>query len=313
MRNGWRRHWIFFRMIGSLSKKLLTDKKLEWAKNRDTNVLGKPLLYNASQQAKYQKSIQNLVKQMTKETMEQTQKLFHGEIADDYFEQQAQAAALDASITNAAKKLMNKLTAKFQQLFNSKAEGLAITMVNGAKKTSETNLHSSLKQLSGGLSLKTGIVPKGMEDVANASIQENVALIKSIPGRYLTDVQGAVMRSITTGAGLADLIPAISKYNGITMRRARFIAQDQTRKAYNSINKQRLQAIGVKQFKWLHSGGGREPRRSHLAMSGNIYSFDDLPQINKDNKGQPPEYGIPGQAPGCRCTMNPIISFDSGE
>ena len=293
-----------------MPKIVLTNKRRAWAKNRDTNLLGKPLFYNASQQARYQRALQQLVAQMTKETVEQIKRLFHGDTADDFFDQQAEAAALDASITAQAKKLMNKLTLKFQQLFNSKAQGLAETMVEGAKKTSQSTLGSSLKQLSGGLSLKTGIVPKGMEDVANASVQENVALIKSIPSQYLTNVQGSVMRSITTGAGIADLLPAISKHGAVTMRRARFIALDQTRKAYNSINKQRLQAVGVKKFKWLHSGGGREPRKSHLAMDGNIYSFDDLPQINKDNPGQPAEYGIPGQAPGCRCTMNPVISFD---
>lgn len=291
----------------------LTEKRRAWAANRDTNLLGSPLLYNASSQARYQKVLQTLVKEMAEETVKQVKRLFHGEIADDFFDQQAEAAALDASITSTAKKLMNKLTLKFQQLFNSKAQGLAETMVDGAKRTSESNLKTSLKQLSGGLSLKTGIVPAGMEDVANASIQENVQLIKSIPQQYLTQVQGSVMRSITTGAGVADLIPAISKHGAVTMRRAKLIAFDQTRKAYNSINKQRLQAVGVKKFKWLHSGGGREPRKSHIAMDGNIYSFDDLPQINKDNPGQAAEYGIPGQAPNCRCTMNPVISFDEGE
>ena len=68
-------------------------------------------------------------------------------------------------------------------------------------------------------------------------------LIKSIPEQYFKDVTGSVMRSITTGNGLADLVPEIKKYDGQTERRAKLLALDQTRKAYNSINKQRMQSL----------------------------------------------------------------------
>jgi SPP1 gp7 family putative phage head morphogenesis protein len=180
-------------------------------------------------------------------------------------------------------------------------------MVEGAQKASATSLHSSLEQLSGGLSLKTSVIPAGMEEVAQATVYENVQLIKSIPSQYLDDVFGSVMRSITTGGGLADLIPAIRKYDGITDRRAKNIALDQTRKAYNSINKQRLMAVGIKKFRWSHSAGGQTPRQDHIAMDGKIFSFDDLPIIDRKTG----ERGIPGQAINCRCTMTPVYEFDS--
>src|SRR6185437_1982724 len=274
----------------------LTKKKRKWAKAREeTNLLGTSLNYNASQQVKYKTALHKLVDRMTLETRKQLIRLFNGEIADEYFDQQEEAAAMDASITSKARKLMNALTAKFYRLFALRAPDLAKAMVKGADKTSKSTLHESLKQLSGGLSLKTGVVPKGMEDVSKAIIAENVSLIKSIPSQYFKDITGSVMRSITTGNGLQDLIPAISKYTGQTKRRATNIALDQTRKAYNSINKQRMQSLGVKKFKWIHSGGGQHPRQSHMAMSGNIYSFDDLPVINQEQvaKGyESPQRGI---------------------
>ena len=46
---------------------------------------------------------------------------------------------------------------------------------------------------------------------------ENVGLIKSIPAQYLNGVQGAVMRSITTGNGMQDLVPYLQKHKGITL------------------------------------------------------------------------------------------------
>jgi SPP1 gp7 family putative phage head morphogenesis protein len=295
-----------------MSNPPLTKQKQKWVKNRRDIVLrGAQLNYSAAQQAKYQKAILTLVRQMSKETKGQIAKLFRSEVLKEYVAQQEQMTT-DASITSKSKKIMRVLTNKFEALFALKAKPISETMVNGASQVSKSNLHASLKKLSGGLSLKTGVIPKGMEEVSNAIVAENVALIKSIPSQYFTDITGSVMRSITTGARLSVLISEIQKYDGVTERRARNIALDQTRKAYNSINKQRMQAVGVKQFEWIHSGGGQHPRKSHIAMNGNIYSFDDLPIINKEQVGsgyEGPITGIPGQAINCKCTMVPVIEF----
>lgn len=247
---------------------------------------------------------------MTEATKKQVSRLFHGEIADDYFEQQEAASAMDASLASKARKLMNALTRTFTQLFSKKSVLFAERMVNGAAQASKTNLHGSLKQLSGGLSLKTGVVPKGMEDIARALIAENVSLIKSIPQEYFKNVTGAVMRSITTGNGLADLVPEIKKYQGQSDRRAKNLAIDQTRKAYNSINKARMQAIGVKQFEWVHSGGGQKPRQSHIKISGHIFDFENL-EAQQAALGVPEaDRGIPGHPVNCGCTMVPVIRFE---
>lgn len=288
----------------------LSEEKFRWAKNRKVALRGSKLNYNASQQEKYVRALRLLVKQMTYETKSQVTRLFRGEIADDYFEQQQEAASMDASITSRARKLMNALMSKFTQLFDKRAKTLADKMVGGAEAASQTALHSSLKKLSGGLSLNTGVVPKGMEEVSTALVAENVSLIRSIPQQYLKDVTGAVMRSITTGRGMADLLPEIKKYDGQTERRAKNLALDQTRKAYNSVNKQRMQKIGVKQFEWVHSGGSQKPRESHIKISGKIFSFENL-EAEQAALGVPPDdRGIPGHPINCKCTMVPVIDFD---
>jgi len=244
---------------------------------------------------------------MTRQTKAAVAKLFTSETAKKYL------TAQDASISSQARVLMNELLDKFSQLFSFKSKILAERMVNGAAGVSKTVLHTSLKKLSGGLSLKTGIVPAGMEEISKALIAENVSLIKSIPQEYFKNVTGAVMRSITVGRGMADLLPQIQKYDGQTQRRAKNLALDQTRKAYNSINKERMQKIGVKQFEWVHSGGGQKPRESHLKISGHIFDFDDLTK-QQAALGVPPEdQGIPGYPINCRCTMVPVIRFEGEE
>src|SRR5690554_6382392 len=114
-------------------------------------------------------------------------------------------------------------------------------------------------------------MPEGMEDVTRALVAENVSLIDAMPEEYLKNVTGSVMRSITTGNGVPELTRALVYHAGVTDRRAKNIALDQTRNSYNSINKQRLQSLNVKQFEWIHSGGGQKPRKSHLKISGHIF------------------------------------------
>jgi SPP1 gp7 family putative phage head morphogenesis protein len=286
----------------------LSPRRKRWLGTRTTALKGTRLNYNVSQQLRYVRALRKLTREMTTEVTKTIMALFKTKHSREYFEIQQQAA-MDASITSKAKKLMNKLTRKYTQLFRQKAPTLAANMLNGSLKTSETVLKTSLKQLSGGLTLNTGIVPAGMEDAVKAMIQENVALIKSLPVEYLDDVQGAIMRSIGMAEGALDLEAKLVKYAGMCNRRAELVALDQTSKVYGAINKMRMQAVGIKKFEWVHSGGGQHPRQSHIALDGQIFSFDDLPLKGEEGfvNGQ-----YPGQAINCACTMTPVIEFEDG-
>lgn len=284
--------------------KLLTKRKERWVSQRpNLNVVrGTALNVNAATITRYQLRLEKLVAAMTADCEKQLRALFQTEHA----QAQVQAIATgDASVTSQARKLTNALTQKYQDLFSSLAQPIAEQMLNGADTTSSAALHTSLKQLSGGLSLSTSSLKGPVLDVWKASITENVSLIKSIPAQYLAGVTQATQRAITTGNGLQDLIPYLQKHKGITHRRASSIAHDQTRKAFNNLNRSRMVKLGVKQFEWLHTSGSAHPRKLHIELSGQIFSFDDLPVID-DNTG---ERGIPGQAINCRCRMIPVLDL----
>lgn len=283
-----------------MPQKLLTPTKTDWLRARDkSTVKGLPLNPNASAEARYYKKLADLVRLMTDITAKSLERFYERPEAEVYFSQ-------DASVAAQAKILLNAMWEKFENIFDIRSKPIADSVVKDAGQASQTSLKMSLKQLSGGLTLKTDILSGPLKDIITASIAENVDLIKSIPAQYHKAVSGAVFRSITTGNGLKDLIPYLDRYKGITLRRARFIAEDQTRKAYNTINKGRLEQIGVGQYEWLHTGGSQHPRKLHQQMSGNIYSFDKPPIIDKRTG----ERGIPGQLPNCRCRMVPVIKFN---
>lgn len=283
------------------TKKLqLTAKRNAWAASRAAapTFKGSKLMPNAALSAKYAGQLTALTAQMVAQTEREIRRMFDTDAAAAHFGQ-------DASIGSQSRILMNQLGARFNDLFAKKAKPLAEGMVAGADKASTTALHSSLQRLSGGMSLKTSLTTGPLKNITTAAVAENVSLIKSIASQYMQQVEGAVMRSITTGNGLQDLIPALEQYSGQTHRRAKNIALDQTRKAYNSINRGRMEGLGVKKFMWHHSGGGAHPRQDHVDMDGEVYSFDKLPVID----ARTGERGIPGQAPNCRCTMSPVFDF----
>ena len=260
--------------------------------------------------ARYQKRLESLVRQMEAQTARELMRLFKGDPARAEYGQQrtigsAQIATQDADMSSQARIKTNEIKRRFQQLFNQRAKGLAESAVNDCDKASATAVHQSLKQLSGGLSLKTKFVTQPMKTVIKAHIAENVSLIKSIPEKYFTQIEGAVMRSITTGNGLQDLVPAIKKYKGMTLNRARLIAHDQTRKIYSNLNFERYDKLGIKEFEWVHSAGSLEPRPIHVELDGQVFSLDNLPIIDDDGTR-----GIPGQLINCKCVSRPVVRFN---
>lgn len=234
---------------------------------------------------------------MTRATQREVERFFRQQWAAD--------TAMDASFTAGVSRLLRDLSKRFTGLFTERAGGLADALAKGVSDATARQLGESLKDVSGGVTLKTDVVSGRVGEVVKAGVKENVSLIKSIPVDYFQKIEGDVMRSITTGLGMADLIPAIEAHGHSTRKRAELIARDQTSKATTAINRTRMQGLGIKQFEWLHSGGGKEPRKLHQELDGQIFDLDKPPVID----ARTGERGLPGQLINCRCRMVPVVTF----
>lgn len=216
--------------------------------------------------------------------------------------------AMDASISSQSRIILNALLKKWQKRFDDIAKTSVERMIKRTIINSSITLGLSFKELGENFKIDTTFSNLQLQEVIKASTQEAANLIKLIPQRFLNDVQGQVMRSITTGKGMEDLVPYMHKMYQGNIKRARNTALDQTRKAYQSINTSRLKTLGVKSFIWIHSGGGKKPRPEHVKMSGNEYNFNDPPIIGTMYGEE--VRGLPGDLPNCRCICKPVINFD---
>jgi uncharacterized protein with gpF-like domain len=133
-------------------------------------------------------------------------------------------------------------------------------------------------------------------------VAENVSLIKSIPQRYLTNVESAVWNSVNKGGDMATLSRKLMTTYGSTAKRAALIARDQNNKAKAIIEKARRLELGIKTAIWQHSHAGKEPRPSHVTMNGK--EFDIEKGMWDKDEG---EFIQPGELINCRCTSRARI------
>lgn len=259
---------------------------------RTGELKGKTLRPNAVIEAKYRKAVLKLVRDFGKDVNAEIEKLFQRLTMD---------AAQDESLTSQARILINGMLSKWEPVFNERAKVLTDRMIRETAKNSNITAGLSLRELSEHFKLDPNKIDEATREIIKASTQEAANLIKLVPQKYLGKIQGAVMRSITSGEGLKELNPVLRKYYGEMRRHTRNVALDQTRKAYNSITAGRLKGVGVQEFEWIHSGGGKHPRKQHQRWSGQVFRFDKLPV---DDRFGPV---LPGQAINCKCTMRPVV------
>ena len=140
-------------------------------------------------------------------------------------------------------------------------------------------------------------------DAFTALVHQNVSLISSIGEKYLSDVEGAVMRAVSAGRDVGQLKRDLSDRYGITTRRADFIARDQCNKATESIARANDIETGVEEGVWIHIGGKFSSRETHKEMDGK--KFDLKKGMYDKRVGR---YVMPGELPGCQCIYQPVLS-----
>ncbi len=265
---------------------------------KSNQLKGLPLYNPVSIEERYSRELRKLVRAMTAETQAAVKELFREPEAKAFF-------ALDANIAVQSRQMLSLLTQRFTGIFNRHSSAMARQMLTEVDNQSKAALMKSFKKMTGEVTLKVADMPESMRTLFEASVSENVDLIKSIPEQYLGRVKGAVNRSITGTGGIGPLIKEIQKSGDMSERRAKNIGMDMTRKAYQTVNIERSKAAGVKKGIWVHTGGTKEPRPKHKAYNGKEFILADGAPIG--DKGQ---NVMPGEEYFCRCTFVPVVDFE---
>lgn len=270
------------------------------------------VLPNAGVEAAYRKSLDKLIKEMSNSVeywMEAEYKanppVMAVEMAEDArvgsrskaSQEWASLRSPSARLRKPMKELSNRWIKRFDEMSASIAERFA---ASGMKHT-DSSFKQALKDA--GFTVEFKVTPL-MRDAMNATIQENISLIKSIPQQYLTDVEGIVMRGYTAGRDLHAISAELQERYGVTKRRAALIARDQSNKLTATVTQARRVDMGLYEAIWVHSGAGKHPRPSHLKAGREKRKFDVRQGCLIEG-----EYILPGQKINCRCSSKTILPF----
>lgn len=212
----------------------------------------------------------------------------------------------DAGMTDLQKKL-KKLHKYWSKEFAQEADVLGEWFGKAIQKHTTMNLKNQFKKSkleTLGFDLKFEYHSRKERDVFKSLVAQNVSLIKSIASEHLTRVEGVVMRGIENGHDLSRMSEDLEESFGVSERRASNIARDQTRKATNSLSRQRLLDYGVTKGKWMHTASGKTYRDSHVAMDGEIYDIEE--GCYDEDYG---DYIQPAELPNCHCVCIPVLDF----
>lgn len=207
--------------------------------------------------------------------------------------------AQDGLASNELSDAVRKLVKRWQDRFDEGSDKLAAYFAQSVSKRSDAALKKILKDAGFSVEFK---MTRAQRDVLNATVNENVALIRSLPQQYLTNIEGAVMRSVQSGRDLHQLTEELQKQHGIVRRRAAFIALDQNNKASAALSRARMIESGLTEAVWQHSSAGKEPRPTHVAMSGKKYDIEKGMWDSAVGK-----FVLPGELPRCRCVAKAIV------
>lgn len=200
-----------------------------------------------------------------------------------------------------------------QARFDQLAPNTAASFVG---QVSTANKETIQKSIAAALSVDFATILDGdnVGALLDMALGENVALIKSISAEHFAEVGRAVLdnyRGVPL-PGDVSLTKRLQDIGGITKKRAKFIARDQTSKLTGNLNQARMQENGIDEYIWrtardervVGTPGGKYPKGTrghgnHYEREGETFSWSS-----------PPSDGHPGQAYNCRCYAEPKLNID---
>lgn len=220
--------------------------------------------------------------------------------------------AADASPSKELEKELKDLMRQWGRKFDEYAVHRARWFAKRVNTSTTNQLKGALKDA--GLTVKFRN-SRRVNNMYQATVAENVNLIKTIPQQYLSNVNTIVMQSVRNGRDMGFIAKQIQEQYGKSKARAITIARDQTNKATEAVSQARAADIGITHGFWMHRSGGKVPRPTHEGFDGQRFElakglYD--PQAWKKKGGYVGQWVKPAELINCHCTFKLDLSTITG-
>ena len=243
-----------------------------------------PIRANAGLEADYRQAMQTLIVRMADSYAHHLKAAWRKNPP-------ASRIAMDASPVRDLNRTLKALGKQWQSKFNDLSDKWGGRLADKSLNSFDASFKSALKnagftvQLRGSAALTEGLA---------SIVTENVALIRNIPQKYYAQIESQLFQSIRSGHDLATFSQGLQKKYHMTYKRAKLIANDQTNKAKAVIEAKRREQLGITEAIWVHGGGVKEPRHSHLEAGRDKLRFDVSKGAYLDGK-----WVLPGEEINC--------------
>lgn len=213
--------------------------------------------------------------------------------------------SLAAANKNLNKNISKQLQFNFNKLMKQwepKVDEIAKIEAERLSKQSAKYVNMNLVKQSQSFALKR--TPKDVSQALNAIYERNYNLIKTIPQDIKDRFQSVFLNNVNNFDREA-IEKQIKTISGISDRRAKVIARDQTQKAITQYHAAREQNLGFEYYVWRTSQDERVStgKGGHKKLEGRIYRYDEDTAV-VDSYGN---LGHPSQRVNCRCRRQAVI------
>ena len=158
---------------------------------------------------------------------------------------------------------------------------------------------------------KIHVVPADMNESQKEEIAKNYTNNMKLYIQKWTDQEIVKLRKdiepfIMGGVRTGELSKVIQQHKGVSDRKAKFLARQETKLLVSQYQRNRFKQAGVTRYKWSTNLDGRE-REWHRKLHGQIFSWDEPPIIDERTG----ERGHPGDAFNCYSKDTEVLT-DNG-
>lgn len=146
--------------------------------------------------------------------------------------------------------------------------------------------------------------------------QNNMDLwIRNFTEEQIVKLRKNMQKSVFAGNRYESAVKTIQESYGVTAKKAKFLARQETALLMTKFKEVRYQDSGIEEYKWRCVAGtpAHPVRPRHRALNdasqtkGKIFRFDDPPVTSEP--GEAERRNNPGADYNCRCTSVPLVRF----
>lgn len=126
--------------------------------------------------------------------------------------------------------------------------------------------------------------------------------IKGWVAENVIKLRDEITPHVLSGGRALGLVKVIQDNYGVSLRKAKFLARQETSLLMSKFQESRYRDIGIQRYRWSDSHDKRV-RHDHHLLNGKIFSWDMPPVTNRKTGTR----NNPGEDFGCRCVAIPVV------